>query len=44
MTADRLTLLLRPQRWRWDWPSAPALATRRPPGAGVKAPRGDRLC
>jgi len=32
MTADRLTSLLRPQRWRWHWSSAPALATRKPLG------------
>jgi len=44
MTADRLTSLLRPQRWRWGWPSAPALATRRLPGAGVKAPMAAALC
>jgi len=38
MTADRLTLLLRPQRWRWDWSSAPALATRRPQGPAWRHP------
>jgi len=38
MTADRLTLLLRPQRWRWAGPPAPALATRRPQGWREGAP------
>jgi len=41
MTADRLTSLLRPQRWRWAGPSAPVLATRRPQGLAWRPPHGD---
>jgi len=41
MSADRLTSLLRPQRWRWGWSSALALATRRPQGLAWRQPHGD---
>jgi len=37
MTADRLTSLLRPQRWRWDWSFSPGPRYKEAPGAGVKA-------
>jgi len=35
MTADRLTSLLRPQRWRWHWSSSPGPRYK-------EAPRGWR--